>query len=69
MLKTRQRLTLLSWMLVFSAFAGPAAAEEAFESPLQPPDTSSPRATLQSFLRDVQEAYDVLMPAYVSFRA
>ena len=69
MLKILQLLTLLSWMLVFSAFAGPAAAEEAFESPLQPPDTSSPRATLQSFLRDVQEAYDVLMPAYVSFRA
>ena len=56
-------------MLVFTALAGPAAAEEAFESPLQPPDTSSPRATLQSFLHDVQEAYDVLIPAYVSFRA
>ena len=52
-----------------SAIAGSAAAEESFESPLQPPDTSSPRATLQSFLDNVQEAYDVLMPAYASYRA
>jgi len=56
-------------MLVFSAFAGPAAAEEPFESPLQPPDTSSPRATLRSLLDNVQEAYEVLMPVYASYRA
>lgn len=69
MLKTRLILTLLCWMLVFSAFAGPAAAEEPFESPLQPPDTSSPRATLRSLLDNVQEAYEVLMPVYASYRA
>ena len=54
-------------MLVFSLSAGPASAEELFESPLQPPDTSSPRATLKSFLDNVQEAYNVLMPAYASY--
>ena len=69
MLKIRLLVTVLCWMLVSSAFAAPAAAEEAFESPLQPPDTSSPRATLESLLVNVQAAYDVLMPAYASYRA
>jgi len=62
-------LMLLCWMLVLSVFAGPVAAEEYFESPLQPPDTSSPRATLQSFLDNVREAYDILMPAYAAYLA
>jgi len=68
-LRARPALTLLWWVLALSVFAGPAAAEEFFENPLRPPDTSSPRATLQSFLDNVQEAYDVLMPAYASYLA
>ncbi len=68
-LRARPRLMLLCWMLVLSVYAGSTAAEEFFESPLQPPDTSSPRATLQSFLDNIREAYDVLMPAYAAYRA
>jgi hypothetical protein len=56
-------------MLVLSVFATPAAAEKSFENPLRPPDTLSPRATLQSFLDNSREAYDVLMPAYASYLA
>jgi MscS family membrane protein len=56
-------------VLALSVFAGTAAAQEFFDSPLRPPDTSSPRATLQSFLDNVREAYDVLMPAYASYLA
>jgi MscS family membrane protein len=34
------------------------------QNPLKPPDTSSPRATLQSFLENINRAYRVLMAAY-----
>lgn len=68
-LRARPPLTLPCWVLALLIFAGPAAAEEYFESPLQPPDTLSPRATVQSFLDNVREAYDVLMPAYASYLA
>ena len=69
MIMNDKRLNLLCMMLVFSLIAGPASAEDLFESPLQPPDTSSPRATLQSLLENVSEAYNVLMPAYESYRS
>ncbi len=59
---------LFGWLLALSAFSGAAAAEE-FESPLQPPDTSSPRATFGSFLDNTRGAYDVLMPAYATYLA
>jgi MscS family membrane protein len=62
-------LKLLCWALVLSLCIGTAAAKERFKNPLAPPDTSSPRATLQSFLDNVREAYDVLMPAYASYLA
>ncbi len=60
---------LLGWLLALSVFSGAAAAEEYFESPLQPPDTSSPRATFESFLDNIRGAYDVLMPAYAAYLA
>ena len=68
-LRARPALTLLGWVLALSVFAGSAAAQAFFDSPLAPPDTSSPRATLQSFLDNVREAHDVLMPAYASYLA
>ena len=55
-------------MLALSVFSGAAVAEE-FESPLQPPDTSSPRATFGSFLDNIRGACDVLMPAYATYLA
>jgi len=72
---TRRRLgvwreaAFLGWLLALSVFSGAAAAEEYFESPLRPPDTSSPRATFEGFLDNIQGAYDVLMPAYASYLA
>jgi len=68
-LRARPPLKLLGWVLALSLIAGTAAAQEFFDSPLRPPDTSSPRATLQSFLDNVREAHDVLMPAYASYLA
>jgi MscS family membrane protein len=74
--KVGSPLKLLCWALVLSLCIGTAAARdhfettrEYFENPLAPPDTSSPRATLQSFLDDTREAYDELMPAYASYLA
>jgi len=60
---------ILYWALMLYLGIGTAAAQEYFENPLAPPDTSSPRATLQSFLDDTREAYDELMPAYASYLA
>ena len=60
---------LTGLLLALSILSGPAAEEETFESPLQPPDTSGPRATLQSFRDNVREAHDALMLAYISYRA
>ena len=64
-----RKAALIGLLLSLSVLSGPAAEEEFFESPLQPPDTSSPRATLHSFRDHVQEAYNVLMPAYASYRS
>ena len=38
--------------------------EDMARNPLKPPDTSSPRATLQSFLENMNRAYRVLMAAH-----
>jgi MscS family membrane protein len=38
--------------------------EDIARNPLKPPDTSSPRATLQSFLDNINRAYRVLMAAH-----
>jgi len=51
-----------------SAAKGPKNAysfkEDMARNPLKPPDTSSPRATLQSFLENMNRAYRVLMAAH-----
>jgi len=60
---------LFGWLLALLVFSGAAAAKEYFESPIQPPDTSSPRATFESFLNNISEAYDVLIPAYTAYLA
>jgi len=60
---------LFPWVLAVSVFTGAAWAEDIFDNPLAPPDTSSPRGTLQSFIENVRDAYDVLMPAYASYLA
>ena len=64
-----RKAALLGLLLALSVFSGAAAAEEYFENPLQPPDTSSPRATFESFLDNIRGAYDVLMPAYAAYLA
>ncbi len=68
-IRVESPLKLICWALVLSLCIGTAAAEERYKNPLAPPDTSSPRATLQSLLDNVREAYDVLMPAYASYLA
>ena len=50
------RLACFGWLLAqFIIFAGAAAAADPY--PLRPPDTSSPRATLQGFIGALDEAY------------
>ena len=48
---------LLIVALVFTAL--PAAAAEPVEHPLEPPDRSSPRATIRTFLDSIDEAWDI----------
>ena len=47
-----------------STKAGDPPEEEIVKNPLKPPDTSSPRATLQSFLGNMNRAYNALMAAH-----
>ncbi len=44
-----------------TAKAGYSLEEDIAKNPLKPPDTSSPRATLRSFLQSINGAYTVLM--------
>lgn len=43
---------------------GYSLKEDMIKNPLAPPDTSSPRATLKSFMDDMNRAYRVLMAAH-----
>jgi small-conductance mechanosensitive channel len=47
-----------------TAKAGYSLEEDITKNPLKPPDTSSPRATLRSFLQSINGAYTVLMDAH-----
>ena len=47
-----------------TAKASNSPTEDIVKNPLKPPDTSSPRATLQSFLHNINRAYAVLMAAH-----
>ncbi len=47
-----------------TAKAGDSPKEDIVKNPLKPPDTSSPRATLQSFLHNINRAYAMLMAAH-----
>jgi small-conductance mechanosensitive channel len=47
-----------------TAKAGNPLEEDIVKNPLKPPDTSSPRATLQSFLQNIDRAYNALMAAH-----
>ena len=44
--------------------AGGSPKADIVKNPLRPPDTSSPRATLQSFLQNINRAYAMLMAAH-----
>lgn len=47
-----------------TAKADQSLKEDIVKNPLRPPDTSSPRATLQSFLHNINRAYAKLMAAH-----
>ena len=47
-----------------TATADSSLEGDIFNNPLKPPDTSSPRATLQSFLCNINRAYGVLMAGH-----
>ena len=47
-----------------TATAGNSPKEDIVKNPLRPPDTSSPRATLQSFLHNINRSYAKLMAAH-----
>jgi MscS family membrane protein len=47
-----------------TATMGYSLIEDIAKNPLKPPDTSSPRATLRSFLHNIDQAYAVLMDAH-----
>jgi len=47
-----------------TAMVGHSLNEEISKNPLKPPDTSSPQATLRSFLHNINRAYAVLMDAH-----
>ena len=47
-----------------TAEASNSPKEDIVKNPLKPPDTSSPRATLQSFLHNINRAYTMLMAAH-----
>ena len=47
-----------------TATASSSPKEDIVKNPLRPPDTSSPRATLQSFLHNINRAYAKLMAAH-----
>jgi len=47
-----------------TAKAGDSPKEDIVKNPLKPLDTSSPRATLQSFLHNINRAYAMLMAAH-----
>ena len=47
-----------------TAEASNSPKEDIVKNPLRPPDTSSPRATVQSFLRNINRAYTMLMAAH-----
>ncbi|MBM6594285.1 mechanosensitive ion channel family protein [Microvirga pudoricolor] len=56
---------ILLWVLQ----SGSAIAQTPAFGPLTPPDTSSPRATLQNFQQSVDQATAILMDAYREFQA
>jgi small-conductance mechanosensitive channel len=47
-----------------TAKASNSLKEDIVKNPLKPPDTSSPRATLHSFLHNINRAYTMLMAAH-----
>ena len=47
-----------------TAKASNSPTEDIVKNPLKPPDTSSPRTTLESFLNNINRAYAVLMAAH-----
>ena len=47
-----------------TAQTGDSPKADIVKNPLRPPDTSSPRATLQSFLQNINRAYAMLMAAH-----
>ena len=59
-----QDLTSDETQKIETATAGNSPKEDIVKNPLRPPDTSSPRATLQSFLHNINRAYAMLMAAH-----
>ncbi|MBW1688124.1 MAG: hypothetical protein JRS35_24060, partial [Deltaproteobacteria bacterium] len=75
----KRLVALLALLLAAAAFSAGAAAqdslgefgelgEEAGRHALEPPDTSSPRATLRSFLEDAREAWTIFLTSDESRR-
>lgn len=54
------RLLLLTTLCAIQVFLLPAFS---VEHPLAPPDTSSPQATIRSFIENVNEAHYIVMTA------
>ncbi|MDF7822890.1 mechanosensitive ion channel family protein [Pontiellaceae bacterium B12227] len=48
------------WLVFFLSVVFPSLGEEEVEHPLLPADTSSPRATLNTFVESCENAYDLL---------
>jgi MscS family membrane protein len=51
-------------MMVLSAVIQPLGSVENFSNPLSPPDTESPRATLESFKWDLEAAEQLITDTY-----
>ena len=63
--RLRQRaLQIVLWGLALLLLQTSLTASPLVDRPLAPPDTSSPQATLRSFVENVNESHQVLMAAY-----
>lgn len=70
-LRVRARWTIAFWagVLLINPAAGVVSgwAMTITDFPLEPPDTSSPRATVESFLENMQEAHRVFTAAFAQY--
>ncbi len=68
LMKLKRRLQqIVLWGLVLLVLQTSLTAAPLVKRPLAPPDTSSPQATLRSFVENVNESYRILMAAYEQY--